>query len=256
VGGNIFNAGGLRVRNIARYNHVTDEWTALGSGPEFTVRSFLQRSNGAIVVAEAIAMLPGTGSRVSEFDWNTSTWTTLGVASNPYLAPAARMPVIELANGDIVIGGNMTVMQGLPVQNIARFDPAAGLWRNFEFGTNAPIDCLARMLDGRVAVGGEFTSAAGQPAHSIVRCGIADNRWTRLGPRVDGSVETIAVMPTGDIAVAGTIWSVGDSMLSFAFGMFTPRPCCNAIDFNNNGAFPEDQDVIDFFNVLAGGSCG
>ncbi|HLP84184.1 MAG TPA: hypothetical protein VK157_07535 [Phycisphaerales bacterium] len=31
---------------------------------------------------------------------------------------------------------------------------------------------------------------------------------------------------------------------------------CSDIDFNNNGVFPEDQDVIDFFNVLAGGSCG
>ena len=30
---------------------------------------------------------------------------------------------------------------------------------------------------------------------------------------------------------------------------------CNDIDFNNNGVFPEDQDVIDFFNVLAGGTC-
>ncbi len=33
-------------------------------------------------------------------------------------------------------------------------------------------------------------------------------------------------------------------------------PTCSDIDFNNNGVFPEDQDVIDFFNVLAGGSCG
>ncbi len=32
-------------------------------------------------------------------------------------------------------------------------------------------------------------------------------------------------------------------------------PACNDIDFNNNGVFPEDQDVIDFFNVLAGGNC-
>ncbi|HLP85313.1 MAG TPA: hypothetical protein VK157_13270 [Phycisphaerales bacterium] len=32
-------------------------------------------------------------------------------------------------------------------------------------------------------------------------------------------------------------------------------PACNDIDFNNNGVFPEDQDVIDFFNVLAGGEC-
>jgi hypothetical protein len=32
-------------------------------------------------------------------------------------------------------------------------------------------------------------------------------------------------------------------------------PDCNDIDFNNNDVFPEDQDVIDFFNVLAGGNC-
>jgi hypothetical protein len=32
-------------------------------------------------------------------------------------------------------------------------------------------------------------------------------------------------------------------------------PACNDIDFNNNQVFPEDQDVIDFFNVLAGAEC-
>jgi hypothetical protein len=32
-------------------------------------------------------------------------------------------------------------------------------------------------------------------------------------------------------------------------------PTCDDIDFNNNNVFPEDQDVIDFFNVLAGGAC-
>jgi hypothetical protein len=30
---------------------------------------------------------------------------------------------------------------------------------------------------------------------------------------------------------------------------------CNDIDFNNDGVFPDDQDVVDFFNVLAGGDC-
>ncbi|MFN5946194.1 MAG: hypothetical protein ACK5ZG_12430 [Phycisphaerae bacterium] len=34
----------------------------------------------------------------------------------------------------------------------------------------------------------------------------------------------------------------------------TQTPCSD-IDFNNNGVFPEDQDVVDYFNVLAGGSC-
>jgi hypothetical protein len=36
----------------------------------------------------------------------------------------------------------------------------------------------------------------------------------------------------------------------------SPSAPCDDIDFNNNGVFPEDQDVIDFFNVLAGGTCG
>jgi hypothetical protein len=30
-------------------------------------------------------------------------------------------------------------------------------------------------------------------------------------------------------------------------------PC--DIDFNNNGVFPEDEDVVAFFRVLAGGPC-
>ncbi len=30
---------------------------------------------------------------------------------------------------------------------------------------------------------------------------------------------------------------------------------CDSIDFNNNGVFPEEDDVTDFFNVLSGGSC-
>ncbi|HLP83759.1 MAG TPA: M12 family metallopeptidase [Phycisphaerales bacterium] len=35
----------------------------------------------------------------------------------------------------------------------------------------------------------------------------------------------------------------------------TANGTCDDIDFNNNGVFPEDQDVIDFVSVLAGASC-
>jgi hypothetical protein len=30
---------------------------------------------------------------------------------------------------------------------------------------------------------------------------------------------------------------------------------CDSVDFNRNGIFPEDQDIIDFFDVLAGAQC-
>ena len=45
-----------------------------------------------------------------------------------------------------------------------------------------------------------------------------------------------------------------------ADGITDPANCgdtsiCDSIDFNNNGVFPEEEDVTDFFNVLSGGSC-
>jgi hypothetical protein len=49
-----------------------------------------------------------------------------------------------------------------------------------------------------------------------------------------------------------------DQDITDFFAVLAGASCttCNDIDFNNNGVFPEDQDVLDFFNVLAGGTCG
>ncbi len=33
------------------------------------------------------------------------------------------------------------------------------------------------------------------------------------------------------------------------------QPGCDSIDFNRDNVFPDDQDIIDFFNVLSGGTC-
>ncbi|HLP83294.1 MAG TPA: M1 family aminopeptidase [Phycisphaerales bacterium] len=63
------------------------------------------------------------------------------------------------------------------------------------------------------------------------------------GISLDGEFTT--ALPTGDGLPGGNA--------VFAFTIIG-APCTD-IDFNNNGVFPEDQDVIDFFNVLAGGTC-
>jgi hypothetical protein len=56
-----------------------------------------------------------------------------------------------------------------------------------------------------------------------------------------------------------TVFPEDQDVIDF-FNVLAGGPCspgnnCNDIDFNNNTVFPEDQDVIDFFNVLAGGEC-
>jgi hypothetical protein len=45
----------------------------------------------------------------------------------------------------------------------------------------------------------------------------------------------------------------GPSLVVFPGGPVLPA--CGSIDFNGDGLFPDDSDLIDFLNVLAGGTC-
>jgi hypothetical protein len=61
-------------------------------------------------------------------------------------------------------------------------------------------------------------------------------------------------------AVAGQSYLIragGYSPVDFGHALLTidSTPGCDSVDFNGNGIFPEDQDIIDFFNVLAGAPC-
>ncbi|HLP83156.1 MAG TPA: hypothetical protein VK157_02305 [Phycisphaerales bacterium] len=64
----------------------------------------------------------------------------------------------------------------------------------------------------------------------------------------------VAIADNGDIYVLVNVRGIAGNVTGNA--VLTLRaPTCSSIDFNNNGVFPEDQDVIDFFDVLAGATC-
>jgi formylglycine-generating enzyme len=46
-----------------------------------------------------------------------------------------------------------------------------------------------------------------------------------------------------------------DFLSVLAGGSCSPGNTCNDIDFNNDGLFPDDEDLIAFLRVLAGGNC-
>ncbi len=46
-----------------------------------------------------------------------------------------------------------------------------------------------------------------------------------------------------------------DSVVMSLSAPSAPAASCDSIDFNRNNVFPEDQDVVDYLSVLAGGPC-
>ncbi len=78
----------------------------------------------------------------------------------------------------------------------------------------------------------------------------------RLGgftPNMNGSTTLRVRFTAADEGVGGSL--VEGAIDNFRISSVQCNPGCADIDYNNNGVFPEDQDVIDFFTVLAGGTC-
>ena len=83
-------------------------------------------------------------------------------------------------------------------------------------------------------------------------------RYGSLTPSISALDATAGIESASGLAgIALDVTQISAGNVAFAF-MPAPSPCtaaCDDIDFNNNAVFPEDQDVIDFLNVLSGQTC-
>ncbi len=68
-----------------------------------------------------------------------------------------------------------------------------------------------------------------------------------------GTIGTIQTVPSS--TTVNAVYSNVPNTQIQVTGNCQGQSICDDIDFNNNSVFPEEQDIIDFFNVLAGGTC-
>ena len=81
--------------------------------------------------------------------------------------------------------------------------------------------------------------------HTPGRHASSVDRNSTISIRFDGQVNAASITQAAPFK-AGEV-----AMVSLSRNI----AACDSIDFNQNGVFPEDQDGIDFFNVLADGAC-
>jgi hypothetical protein len=72
---------------------------------------------------------------------------------------------------------------------------------------------------------------------------------TSPGPYVPDPLEVLHV-PAGPTLDASYTLTPGSANIECAVG-----PVCDSIDFNGDGIFPDNQDIIDFLEVFSGGAC-
>jgi hypothetical protein len=83
---------------------------------------------------------------------------------------------------------------------------------------------------------------------------IASSDYSNISNQIIGGIDSGATFFETNLGESSTLDLTtipGTQFISLSGG---GEVGCNSIDFNQNGVFPEDQDVIDFFDVLAGGT--
>jgi hypothetical protein len=122
LGGNFTTAGGVAAKNIAKWNTVTQEFSAMGVGIEDGyVSSIVIAPDGKIYIGGTFTNIGATNyDSIAYWDTATSDWlpVSTGVTGgNGYVFALA----ID-KNGDLIVGGDFTTAGGVSCSNIARWN--------------------------------------------------------------------------------------------------------------------------------------
>ena len=121
--------------------------------------------------------------------------------------------VVELPDGDLIVGGQFSIAGSTTTTNIARYHPASESWSALSGGVGSGVAtlvlCMAKLPDGDVLVGGSFTSAGGMPASNVARYRPGTDSWIPVSNGPDSYVIAIAVRSNGDVIIGGDFTKVG-----------------------------------------------
>lgn len=239
VAGAFTHVGNLACNRVARRS--AGVWSALGSGisgPPYNhtaVLSLLRLANGDILAGGQFLDAGGNPCQ-SLARWNGTSWSPFANVSSFSGVEGVVTAMSSLPNGDVVIVGSFSAVNGVPAHNVARWNgstwAAVGPW------VNAQLRALAVLPSGEFLVGGDnglllrWTGSAwvvpsapiSSAAHvrSILPLPNGDllvggsdivPMWQGLARlsgsstiglgMVGGTVYSMAMLPNGDVAVAG-----------------------------------------------------
>jgi hypothetical protein len=143
-GGRFSAAGGVNVNNVAAYDPVTNQWSALGSGINGQVKALIVYNGNLYAGGEFLN--PGNNIAV----WNGSTWQNLQQGTD------GEVNAFTVFSGSLVVGGNFDQAGGNNAKNIASWNGSS--WSAYGGGLTGSGDRVnaVTVFNGNLVAGGRF----------------------------------------------------------------------------------------------------
>ena len=204
VGGSFSAAGGVSASGIARWDTLTNTWSAVGNGIGGRTSTVyeLAASGNAVYVGGAFSTAGNiAASNIARWDTSSNDWSALGDGTNDAVL------ALGIVGSSVYVGGSFLMAGGNSVAHLARWD--AGTWSVFDTGkSNGIVGYVNTVAVGGsdVYVGGTFTTAGRIAANRVARWD--GSAWSALGDGVNGKVLAIAVNGN-EVYVGGEFTTAG-----------------------------------------------
>ena len=197
---NIFTAN-----YAARLNIDGTPDTTFVPSPNYTVNGAAIQPDGSIILGGAFtqvqpngAISPTTRHGLARVNHDG----TLDVDFNPDAFGGISV-MVKQANGQYVIGGEFSSVDGVTRTNLARINADGSLDPAFTPSTNGAVYAVAVQSSGQIVIGGNFTSVDGVGIPYLARLNADGSLDQTFDPFPAGVIYTLLIQPNGKILVGG-----------------------------------------------------
>ncbi|MFT3685530.1 MAG: GC-type dockerin domain-anchored protein [Phycisphaerales bacterium] len=195
VGGTFTAAGRISTQNIALWNPVSGEWSALGDGVAGTVNALAVDSSGGLIVGGDF-LFAGELSAKHIARWDGTNWASLGAG----LDGGTVSSVAVRNNGDIIVSGSFTIIGGVPTPDtyVASWNGSA--WTPLGPTThNNDVKTVVTLPNGDI-VATLQVQTNGFPNFTYSGIGRwTGSSWQAMGPNYP--IKGIAALNNGDLVI-------------------------------------------------------
>jgi hypothetical protein len=143
---------------------------------------------------------------VARYNIPTRTWYSLGDATGVGGGRISYGFAVAARGNDVYVGGEFTIADDGPANNIAHWDRTTGQWSQLGDGVNGAVRGIAIADNGDVYIGGDFTIAGGVAANHVARWD--GTRWHPLGSGTNDIV-WIVTLSGDELFVGGDFTRAG-----------------------------------------------
>jgi len=188
VSGRFDTAGGINVKNVAKWNGV--KWDSLGSGTDSVFTAFTCDSKGTLYAVKNSMQ----GKIIIK--WDGKNWITIGNVTGYH---TLIFTLFCNGNGNLYVGGFCDTISGIAIGSLGVWNGSS--WNAIGTQISGYVYAMAFDAKGTLFVGGSFSRAGNLPIRNIVQWNGAT--WERIGSGAEVTINALVCDKKGTIYAGG-----------------------------------------------------